>query len=73
MGWFSRSARLTLSDFINDPDGYIDVLVSDQITKSRFPRLEDWTSEPSFFTCKYCGRRYKEPQESCRGCGADVF
>ena len=72
MDWIFRAAR-PIDCFINDPDGYIDRLVSDQIMKSSFPRIRNWLDEPRVFTCKYCGRRYKEPQESCRGCGADVF
>lgn len=30
-------------------------------------------AKPSYIQCQYCGRKYKDPQESCRGCGADVF
>ena len=72
MDWVSR-ATSPLDCFINDPSGYIAELVSDRIMKSNFPRIRNWLDESVVFTCKYCGRRYKEPQESCRGCGADVF
>ena len=72
MDWVFR-ATSPLDCFINDPDGYIAELVSDKTMKSNFLRTEDWVVKQSFFICKYCGRRYKEPQESCRGCGADVF
>ena len=29
--------------------------------------------QPPMYRCDYCGRRYEEFQESCRGCGADVW
>ena len=64
------TATGSINDFINDPSGY----VADAVNRIAGTRdIPFGTGHGGVYTCKYCGRRYKEPQESCRGCGADVF